>query len=116
MLHLTPFAHCQDEYKDASGTVITMDFYNASALLPLPDDALVARCQAHLAKVDPLFKGVRCCCCRRCSACVCGKQAHAHRPTRNRPSCAEAKVVDSVVLRCVPCACQSPTEQLCVVV
>jgi hypothetical protein len=47
----------QDEYKDAPGTVITADFYNASALLPLTDEAIVARVQQHLEACEPGFQG-----------------------------------------------------------
>lgn len=40
------------------GSVITADFYNASALLPLSDDAIVARVKAHLETCEPqVFKG-----------------------------------------------------------
>lgn len=34
----------QDQYKDEPGSVIELDFYNASCLLPLPDDAIIQRC------------------------------------------------------------------------
>ena len=48
----------QDEYRDAPGSVITADFYNASALLPLSDEAIVARVKAHLETCEPsAFKG-----------------------------------------------------------
>lgn len=37
--------------------MITVDFYNASALLPLTDDALIERVRGHLEKCEPGFKG-----------------------------------------------------------
>ncbi|KAI8468019.1 MAG: hypothetical protein J3K34DRAFT_454404 [Monoraphidium minutum] len=45
----------QDEYKDAPGSVVTADFYGASELLPLSDDEIVARAQAHIAVCEPGF-------------------------------------------------------------
>ena len=33
----------QDEYRDEPFTVIEADFYGANVLMPLPDDALVAK-------------------------------------------------------------------------
>lgn len=52
LLNLNP-----QEYKDAEGSVITVDFYNASALLPLTDEALIERVQMHLETCEPGFKG-----------------------------------------------------------
>ncbi|GBF97597.1 amine oxidase [Raphidocelis subcapitata] len=49
----------QDEYRDAPGSVITVDFYGASELLPLSDDELVARAAAHIGKCEPGFRGAR---------------------------------------------------------
>ncbi|KAL6762516.1 hypothetical protein V8C86DRAFT_2515288 [Haematococcus lacustris] len=46
----------QDEYRDAAGTVITSDFYNASALLPLSDEAIVERVHQHLITCEPAFR------------------------------------------------------------
>eukprot|EP00967_Tisochrysis_lutea_P151821 scaffold296043_cov15-Tisochrysis_lutea.AAC.1 len=43
----------QDEYRNAEGSVITVDFYNASALLPLTDEALIQRVRGHLEKCEP---------------------------------------------------------------
>lgn len=34
----------QDQYRDEPGSVVELDFYNASSLLPLPDEAVVQRC------------------------------------------------------------------------
>eukprot|EP00879_Flechtneria_rotunda_P028371 GHRR01030475.1.p1 GENE.GHRR01030475.1~~GHRR01030475.1.p1 ORF type:complete len:457 (+),score=95.91 GHRR01030475.1:1370-2740(+) len=45
----------QDEYKESPGSVITADFYNASALLPLSDQEVVERVQSHLAVCEPAF-------------------------------------------------------------
>ena len=56
--HLTFLGNTKDEYKDVPTSVITADFYNASALLPLSDDAIVARVKAHLETCEPqVFKG-----------------------------------------------------------
>ncbi|KAF5833500.1 hypothetical protein DUNSADRAFT_10187 [Dunaliella salina] len=49
----------QDEYRNAEGSVITVDFYNASALLPLTDEALIQRVRSHLEKCEPGFKGAK---------------------------------------------------------
>mmetsp|Transcript_10302 Transcript_10302/g.28093 ORF Transcript_10302/g.28093 Transcript_10302/m.28093 type:complete len:554 (-) Transcript_10302:461-2122(-) len=49
----------QDEYRNAEGSVITVDFYNASALLPLTDEALIQRVRGHLEKCEPGFKGAK---------------------------------------------------------
>ncbi|KAG1676363.1 hypothetical protein FOA52_001158 [Chlamydomonas sp. UWO 241] len=47
----------QDEYADLDVSVITADFYNASALLPLTDAEIVARIKGHLETCEPAFKG-----------------------------------------------------------
>eukprot|EP00798_Chlamydomonas_sp_ICE-L_P018499 gene18499-24997_t len=47
----------QDEYKDEPGTVISSDFYNASALLPLTDEEVIQRVRSHVEKCEPGFKG-----------------------------------------------------------
>eukprot|EP00955_Chlamydomonas_euryale_P054963 355993-Chlamydomonas_euryale.AAC.12 len=49
----------QDEYADAEGSVITADFYNASALMPLSDEAVVARIKRHLETCEPQFASTR---------------------------------------------------------
>lgn len=52
----TVFLCLQDEYRDAPGSVITADFYNASALLPLTDQEVVDRVKSHLEVCEPEFK------------------------------------------------------------
>ena len=47
----------QDEYRNEPGSVITADFYNASALLPLTDEAIVQRVKSHLVTCEPGFRG-----------------------------------------------------------
>ena len=47
------------EYGDAEGSVISADFYNSSQLMPLSDDAIVARVASHIAKCEPGFEGAR---------------------------------------------------------
>ena len=47
----------QTEYRDEPGSVITADFYHASALLPLTDADIVQRLTSHLAACEPGFKG-----------------------------------------------------------
>lgn len=113
----------QDEYKDAPGAVITADFYNASALLPLSDEAVVERVQSHLETCEPGFKGARSNPTKRnrittLRDCPCPSQATSLPKQRDRaffniepiyvlgyrhlqcPCCAAgAQVVDSVVLR-----------------
>ncbi|GAX73691.1 hypothetical protein CEUSTIGMA_g1142.t1 [Chlamydomonas eustigma] len=50
----------QDEYRDAPGSVITADFYNAAALLPLSDQDIVDRVKGHLETCEPAaFKGTQ---------------------------------------------------------
>eukprot|EP00271_Cylindrocystis_brebissonii_P000413 TRINITY_DN10507_c0_g1_i1.p1 TRINITY_DN10507_c0_g1~~TRINITY_DN10507_c0_g1_i1.p1 ORF type:complete len:394 (+),score=89.50 TRINITY_DN10507_c0_g1_i1:41-1222(+) len=44
-----------DEYRDEPGTVVEADFYHANQLLPLSDEALVARVQSYLAQCIPQF-------------------------------------------------------------
>ena len=57
MRPLPPTSPPQDEYRDAPGSVITADFYNASAMLPLADAAIVARVKAHLETCEPTAFG-----------------------------------------------------------
>jgi uncharacterized protein with NAD-binding domain and iron-sulfur cluster len=45
-----------DEYKDVEGSVVAADFYGASELLPLSDDAIVARVVSHLRECEPGFE------------------------------------------------------------
>lgn len=51
--------HClvQDEYADSPGSVITADFYHANALLPLSDDAIIAKIKSHMEVCEPAFIG-----------------------------------------------------------
>lgn len=49
----------QDEYRDAPGSVVTADFYGASELLPLGDDAILERAARHIARCEPGFEGAR---------------------------------------------------------
>lgn len=44
-----------DEYKGGN-SVVASDFYNATELLPLPDDAIVARVLSHLRECEPRFR------------------------------------------------------------
>lgn len=53
----TLFCRAQDEYRNEPGSVITADFYNASALLPLTDEAIVQRVKSHLVTCEPGFRG-----------------------------------------------------------
>lgn len=53
----TLYCHAQDEYRNEPGSVITADFYNASALLPLTDEAIVQRVKSHLVTCEPGFRG-----------------------------------------------------------
>ena len=50
----------QDEYHDAPGSVIAADFYNASSLMPLPDDKVVQRVMESLRACEPGFQGATC--------------------------------------------------------
>lgn len=49
----------QDEYKESPGSVITADFYGASALLPLTDDEIVERLKSHIQTCEPGFKDAK---------------------------------------------------------
>ena len=49
----------QDEYRDAPGSVISADFYHSNALMPLPDDEVVARLVQHIRTCEPGFNGER---------------------------------------------------------
>lgn len=49
----------QDEYKDAAGSVVASDFYGASELLPLSDEAIVARVVSHLRECEPGFRSAQ---------------------------------------------------------
>ena len=49
----------QDEYAGASGSVIAADFYRAGALLPLPDEDIVARVLRNLQFCEPGFLGAK---------------------------------------------------------
>jgi hypothetical protein len=39
--------------------VLTADFYHAAALLPLPDEEIVRRLQAHIAACEPGFRDAK---------------------------------------------------------
>ena len=48
----------QDEYRDETGTVVEVDFYNATQLLPLTDSQAVERAlKVYLAGSAPAFAG-----------------------------------------------------------
>ena len=48
----------QDEYRDEPGTVVEVDFYNATQLLPLTDSQAVERAlRVYLAGSVPAFAG-----------------------------------------------------------
>lgn len=49
----------QDEYVGAAGSVIAADFYRAGALLPLPDEEVVARVLRNLQFCEPGFLGAK---------------------------------------------------------
>ena len=49
----------QDEYKSASGAVIAADFYHSNALMPLSDEAVVARVRRSLEACEPGFIGAQ---------------------------------------------------------
>eukprot|EP00878_Enallax_costatus_P019916 GHUV01021029.1.p1 GENE.GHUV01021029.1~~GHUV01021029.1.p1 ORF type:complete len:497 (+),score=100.84 GHUV01021029.1:173-1663(+) len=49
----------QDEYWDATGSVITADFYGASALLPLTDQEIVDRVKSHIEVCEPGFRNAQ---------------------------------------------------------
>lgn len=51
----------QDEYKSASGSVIAADFYHSNALMPLSDEAIIARVQRNLEICEPAFLGAQVC-------------------------------------------------------
>ncbi len=53
----------QDEYKGASGAVIAADFYHSNALMPLSDEAIVARVRRSLESCEPSFIGAQACTC-----------------------------------------------------
>jgi hypothetical protein len=46
----------QDEYRDAPGSVITADIYHSNLLMPLSDEAIVARMADHIATCEPAFR------------------------------------------------------------
>ena len=45
-----------DEWKEADGSVIEVDFYHANQLLPMSDEAILAKVQQDLASCVPAFK------------------------------------------------------------
>lgn len=59
LLRFTTPSPSQDEYKDEPGSVMTVDFYNASGMLPLSDEAIVERVMRHLGTCEPQFRGER---------------------------------------------------------
>ena len=50
---------CKDEYKAATGAVIAADFYHSNALMPLSDEAIVARVVRSLETCEPGFLGAQ---------------------------------------------------------
>lgn len=51
--------HPQDEYKREPGAVIAADFYHSNMLMPLSDEAIVAKVQHNLEACEPGFIGAR---------------------------------------------------------
>ncbi|CAL8469873.1 g9415 [Coccomyxa elongata] len=49
----------QDEYKGATGAVVAADFYHSNALMPLSDEAIVARVVRSLETCEPGFLGAQ---------------------------------------------------------
>eukprot|EP00892_Ulva_mutabilis_P003924 jgi/Ulvmu1/1903/UM012_0062.1 len=45
-----------DEYRDSEQTVIASDFYHSNSIMPLPDEAIVAKVKANLDACEPAFR------------------------------------------------------------
>lgn len=46
----------QDEYRDSEQTVIASDFYHSNSIMPLSDEAIVAKVKANLDACEPAFR------------------------------------------------------------
>lgn len=51
----------QDEYRNERGSVVGSDFYGATEMLGLSDDAIVARVVDHITRCEPALAGTKVC-------------------------------------------------------